>query len=130
MKQVRGLEERAETEEGKTRSNPARTPCETLLLLSFIYTMQGEPELAYQAALEGTRRGESLDSPFVSAVGYMRQGHAWMLARKFQGTCGELCARHASNMKRASRSAACWQCRDCESNQAGDYAVRMDMLVI
>ncbi|HUE99005.1 MAG TPA: BTAD domain-containing putative transcriptional regulator [Anaerolineales bacterium] len=79
----RGLEKRAETE----KTNPVQTPRahrETLLLLSFIYTMQGEPELAYQAALEGTRRGESLDSPFVSAVGYMRQGHAWMLLGSFK----------------------------------------------
>ena len=74
----KGLEKRAETE----RATPVQTPRahrETLLLLSLIYSLQGEPELAYQAALEGTRRGESLDSPFVSAVGYMRQGHAWML---------------------------------------------------
>lgn len=72
------LEARAEAE----RSQPVQTPRahrETLLLLSFIYTMQGDAELAYQAAVEGTRRGESLDSPFVSAVGYMRQGHALML---------------------------------------------------
>jgi ATP/maltotriose-dependent transcriptional regulator MalT/DNA-binding SARP family transcriptional activator len=73
-----GLEERAEAEKAKPVQTP-RAHRETLLLLSFIYTMQGEPELAYHAAVEGTRRGESLDSPFVSAVGYMRQGHAWML---------------------------------------------------
>jgi DNA-binding SARP family transcriptional activator len=74
----KGLEARAEAE----RATPVQTPRahrETLLLLSLIYSLQGEPELAYQVALEGTRRGESLDSPFVSAVGYMRQGHAWML---------------------------------------------------
>jgi LuxR family maltose regulon positive regulatory protein len=78
----KGLEERAEAE----RAIPVQTPRahrETLLLLSLIYSLQGEPELAYQAALEGTRRGESLDSPFVSAVGYMRQGHAWMLLGRF-----------------------------------------------
>jgi DNA-binding SARP family transcriptional activator len=45
--------------------------------------MQGEPEAAHQAALEGTRRGEALDSPFISAVGYMRQGHALMLLGSF-----------------------------------------------
>jgi DNA-binding SARP family transcriptional activator len=33
-------------------------------------------EKAYQAALEGTRRGDELKSPFVTAVGHMRQGHA------------------------------------------------------
>jgi DNA-binding SARP family transcriptional activator len=76
------LESLAEAE----RMEPVQTPRahrETLLLLSFIYTMQGEPELAYQAAVEGTRRGESLASPFVSAVGYMRQGHALMLLGSF-----------------------------------------------
>jgi DNA-binding SARP family transcriptional activator len=78
----RGLEERAEAE----KSEPVQTPRahrETLLLLSFIYIMQGEPEAAHQAALEGTRRGEALDSPFISAVGYMRQGHALMLLGSF-----------------------------------------------
>ncbi|HEU0293679.1 MAG TPA: BTAD domain-containing putative transcriptional regulator [Anaerolineales bacterium] len=79
----KGLEQRAEAE----KAIPVQTPRahrETLLLLSFIYVMQGEPELAYQAAVEGTRRGESLDSPFVSAVGYMRQGHAWMLLGNYR----------------------------------------------
>ena len=79
----RGLEERAEAEKAKPVQTP-RAHRETLLLLSLIYSIQGEPTLAYQAALEGTRRGESLDSPFVSAVGYMRQGHAWMLLGNFQ----------------------------------------------
>ncbi|HSM70029.1 MAG TPA: BTAD domain-containing putative transcriptional regulator, partial [Anaerolineales bacterium] len=76
------LEAHAESE----RANPVQMPRahrETLLLLSLIYSLQGEPELAYQAALEGTRRGASLDSPFVSAVGHMRQGHAWMLLGNF-----------------------------------------------
>jgi LuxR family maltose regulon positive regulatory protein len=79
----RELEKRAEAE----KANPVQTPRahrETLLLLSFIYTMQGEAELAYQAAVEGTRRGESLDSPFISAVGHMRQGHAWMFLGSFK----------------------------------------------
>jgi DNA-binding SARP family transcriptional activator len=43
------------------------------------YAFQGKAELAYQYALEGTRRGEEMSSPFVTAVGYMRQGHALML---------------------------------------------------
>jgi ATP/maltotriose-dependent transcriptional regulator MalT/DNA-binding SARP family transcriptional activator len=79
----KGLEQRAQAEQAKPVQTP-RAHRETLLLLSFIYTMQGEPELAYHAAVEGTRRGESLDSPFVSAVGYMRQGHAWMLLGNFK----------------------------------------------
>ena len=36
---------------------------------------------AYSAAVEGTQRGESLQSPFVTAVGFIRQGHAQMLQR-------------------------------------------------
>lgn len=52
---------------------------ETLLLLSLIYALQGEASLAHRAACEGTERGAALNSPFVSAVGYMRQGHSLML---------------------------------------------------
>jgi ATP/maltotriose-dependent transcriptional regulator MalT/DNA-binding SARP family transcriptional activator len=71
----RGLEELAETE----RLNPVQTPRahrETALLLSLIYSMMGMPGEAYSAALDGTRRGEELSSPFITAVGHMRQGHA------------------------------------------------------
>lgn len=74
----RGLEGRAETE----RREPVLTPRahrETLLLLSLIYAFQGKGEEAYQAALEGTRRGDQLQSPYITAVGHMRQGHALML---------------------------------------------------
>lgn len=69
------LEELAESE----RQDPVHTPRahrETQLLLSLIYAMRGEPDAAYQAALIGTQRGEDLNSPFVTAVGCMRQGHA------------------------------------------------------
>ncbi len=52
---------------------------ETLFLLSLIYSFQGEAESALQTAEEGTRRGVELDSPFMTAVGHMRQGHALML---------------------------------------------------
>lgn len=75
----RGLEEQAETE----KRNPVQMPRahrETFLLLSLIYAFQGQGGEAYQAALEGTRRGNELKSPFVTAVGHMRQGHALMLA--------------------------------------------------
>ncbi len=76
------LEARAAAE----RRAPVQTPRahrETLLLLSLIYSFQGEGELAYQAALEGTQRGEELKSPFITAVGYMRQGHALMAQAAF-----------------------------------------------
>lgn len=72
------LEAKAEVE----RHTPVTTPRahrETLFLLSLLYSFYGEAEAAYKAALEGTRRGEELASPFVTAVGYMRQGHALSL---------------------------------------------------
>ncbi len=84
------LETRAQAE----RKDPVQTPRahrETLLLLSLIYALQGEAEAAYQAAYEGTQRGEALGSPFVSAVGYMRQGHAQQLLGGFRER-GEQCA--------------------------------------
>lgn len=62
--------------------SPIQTPRahrETLLLLSLIYAIQGEADQALSTALEGTRRGEALTSPYVTAVGYMRQGHALTL---------------------------------------------------
>jgi LuxR family maltose regulon positive regulatory protein len=75
------LETRAEAE----RLEPVQTPRahrETMLILSLIYSFMGEGEQAYQTALEGTRRGEELHSPFITAVGHMRQGHALMLAKR------------------------------------------------
>lgn len=74
----RGLEARAELE----RQAPVLTPRahrETLLMLSLIYSLQGQASQAFQAAQEGTRRGAELHSPFITAVGHMRQGHALML---------------------------------------------------
>ncbi len=74
----RGLEERAEAEKREPVQTP-RAHRETVLILSLIYSFQGLGEQACQTALEGTRRGDELKSPFVTAVGYMRQGHALML---------------------------------------------------
>ncbi len=74
-----GLEEHAEAE----KQQPVQTPRahrETHLILSLIYSFQGLGDLAYRSALDGTRRGNELKSPFVTAVGHMRQGHALMLA--------------------------------------------------
>jgi LuxR family maltose regulon positive regulatory protein len=73
-----GLEARASTE----RQQPVYTPRahrETLLLLSLLDSFQGRSERAYQSAIEGTQRGTALHSPFITAVGHMRQGHALML---------------------------------------------------
>ena len=58
---------------------------ETLLLLSIILAMQGKREQAFQCAVDGTARGQALRSPFVTAVGYMRQGHAWLLKKDKTG---------------------------------------------
>ncbi|MEJ2709994.1 MAG: BTAD domain-containing putative transcriptional regulator [Anaerolineales bacterium] len=72
------LEERAKAE----RQDPVHTPRahrETLLLLSLIDAFQGLANQAYETAQEGTRRGIDLQSPFITAVGHMRQGHALML---------------------------------------------------
>ncbi|MBI3150871.1 MAG: transcriptional regulator [Chloroflexi bacterium] len=74
----RGLEEQAEAEKRQPVQMP-RAHRETLLILSLIYSFQGLGELAYHSALEGTRRGDELKSPFITAVGHMRQGHALML---------------------------------------------------
>ena len=73
-----GLEERAEIEKREPVQTP-RAHRETLLILSLVYSFMGKAEEAYQTAVEGTQRGNELKSPFVSAVGYMRQGHALML---------------------------------------------------
>lgn len=72
-------------EEASEPFNLPRSHRETQLLLSIIYSMQGEREAAMRTSLEGIRRGKELESPFVTAVGYMRQGHALMLQAKKTG---------------------------------------------
>ncbi len=72
------LEKHAQTE----KLSPVQTPRahrETMLILSLIYSFMGQGDLAYNAALEGGLRGEELKSPFITAVGHMRQGHALLL---------------------------------------------------
>jgi DNA-binding SARP family transcriptional activator len=79
LDEARGrLEELVEEENYEPVQTP-RAHRETQLLLSIIYAMQGRPEDAHQAAMEGTRRGKDLGSPFMIAVGQMRQGHALLL---------------------------------------------------
>jgi len=58
---------------------------ETLLLLSLVLAFQGEQEAAQTTAVAGTKRGELLQSEFVTAVGLMRQGHAWSLFKNLRG---------------------------------------------
>ncbi|MBP9501436.1 MAG: hypothetical protein KBF17_04670 [Candidatus Promineofilum sp.] len=74
----RKLEERAEAE----RLEPVLTPRahrETHLLLSLVYSLLGLGNEAYEYARIGARRGVDLQSPFMTAVGHLRLGHAIML---------------------------------------------------
>ena len=75
----RELEERAEAEKHEPVQTP-RAHRETLLILSLIYSFMGMDGQALQTALEGIQRGQEFNSPFVTAVGYMRQGHGLMLS--------------------------------------------------
>lgn len=72
------LEERAEAERRSPVLRP-RAHRETTLLLSLLLAFQGDGEAALRTAIEGTERGQALSSPFITGVGYMRQGHAWQL---------------------------------------------------
>ncbi len=78
------LEERLQAEQQAPVNRP-RAHRETLLILSLILAFQGERDAAFQYAVEGTQRGEKLQSQFVTAVGHMRQGHAWLLRKDEQG---------------------------------------------
>jgi ATP/maltotriose-dependent transcriptional regulator MalT/DNA-binding SARP family transcriptional activator len=83
------LEDRAEIERREPVMRP-RAHRETPLLLSFILSAQGEGESANRCAVEGIERGRALNSPFITAVGHMRQGHAWLLqedARSYEQAC-------------------------------------------
>lgn len=74
------LEKWAETEQRSPVLRP-RAHRETLLLLSLVLTFLGDGEEAYRCAVAGKERGQALESPFITAVGAMRQGHAWLLQR-------------------------------------------------
>lgn len=69
--------ERAEVLRGGAHAPRAHR--ETLLLLSLIASIRGEGERAFSLATEGIAMGERLHSPFVTAVGHIRLGHAWQL---------------------------------------------------
>ena len=72
------LELRTEAERSAPVLRP-RAHRETALLLSLLMSFQGDADAALHAALEGTARGQALQSPFITAVGAMRQGHARLL---------------------------------------------------
>ncbi len=80
----RTLEAQAAQEKQEPVLRP-RAHRETLLLLSIIYSMQGKREQAFQCAVDGIARGQALRSPFITAVGHMRQGHTWLLKKDEHG---------------------------------------------
>lgn len=80
----RALQELAVAEEEEPVLRP-RAHRETLLLLSIVHAFMGQREKAFATAVAGTERGRELESPFVTAVGWMRQGHAWLLLKNRQG---------------------------------------------
>ena len=70
------LEAQAAEERQAGQLRPQRFHRETLLLLSLVYAMMGEGELAERCARDGIETGLQLQSDFVEAVGHMRLGHA------------------------------------------------------
>lgn len=81
--QARGmLEAQMEAERRAARTGqlgPPRAHRETVLLLSLVAAFQGRAGAAFDLAGEGIELGQKLNSPFVSAVGQMRLGHALQL---------------------------------------------------
>jgi ATP/maltotriose-dependent transcriptional regulator MalT/DNA-binding SARP family transcriptional activator len=69
--------EHRDAERGQT--HPPRAHRETVLLLSLLHALKGEAQAAFDLASEGIALGERLDSPFITAVGQIRLGHAWQL---------------------------------------------------
>ncbi len=69
--------ERDQAEQGQVHSPRAHR--ETVLILSLIHSLRGQAERAFALAQEGITLGQLLNSPFVTAVGHMRLGHAWQL---------------------------------------------------
>ena len=78
------LENRA-VEERNEPVQTSRSHRETQLLLSLINALMGDAEISLETARDGTQRGEELGSPWVTAVGHMRQGHALMLLKDETG---------------------------------------------
>ncbi|MBM3129405.1 MAG: transcriptional regulator [Chloroflexi bacterium] len=73
----RALENLARAEKGQL--HPPRGHRETLLILALIDAFQGQADAAMEHAQEGIALGARLDSPFITAVGKMRLGHALQL---------------------------------------------------
>ena len=75
--------ERKEADRGQT--HPPRAHRETLLILSLIHSFRGQGEAAFALAQESIALGERLESPFITAVGHTRLGHAWQVRQVPRG---------------------------------------------
>ncbi len=85
LKRARAILEDQVADEESFRQSP-QTPGrahhshrEAQLLLSLIYAFLGEANAAYRAAEAGLVIGQRLESPLVTAIGYMRMGHSWLI---------------------------------------------------
>jgi LuxR family maltose regulon positive regulatory protein len=85
LNRARGILESQVTDEEVLRQLP-QTPGrahhshrEAQLLLSLIYAFLGEADAAFRAAEAGMMIGRRLGSPLVTAIGYMRMGHSWLI---------------------------------------------------
>lgn len=77
------LEQWVETERRQAavgQVHPPRSHRETLLILSLIQSFRGQRERAFALAQEGIDLGTALNSPFITAVGHVRLGHALQLS--------------------------------------------------
>lgn len=81
------LETWAHEERGKPHA--PRSHRETLLILALVHALQGHADDALIAAREGIAIGAQLASPFVSAVGQMRLGHAHQILGNPSASSGQ-----------------------------------------
>jgi DNA-binding SARP family transcriptional activator len=72
-------EQRAARAAPQGQVGPPRGHRETVLLLSLVEAFMGRGEVAHALAREGIALGERLESPFITAIGHMRLGHALQL---------------------------------------------------
>jgi ATP/maltotriose-dependent transcriptional regulator MalT/DNA-binding SARP family transcriptional activator len=103
------LENLARAEKGQL--HPPRGHRETLLILSLIDSLQGQADAAFEHAQEGIALGTRLDSPFITAVGKMRLGHALQLRGQLREAmrCYEEAVVLGDQLAvRRTRAEACW----------------------
>lgn len=72
-------EQRAAKAAPEGLAGPPRGHRETVLLLSLVEAFMGQSERSHALARQGIALGERLESPFITAVGHMRLGHALQL---------------------------------------------------